>query len=211
MPTTTCGSSTGPTPSTTTSRPPTSWPTTRARPTRSRCRARRPQLPPSADRRLLQGRAAGARLRPAGDLVKSWGGPGEGYDWPDSNHGITVDHKGNVWLAGNGDKDTQILKFTSEGRFLLQIGKHGVHNGSNDVANFWQPTKIFDDAGADEIYVADGYGNRRVIVFDGEDRRLQAALGRLRRQAERREGAALQSEGAAVEALQHGALRRRRR
>ena len=49
----------------------------------------------------------------AGNLVKSWGGPGQGYDWPDSNHGITVDHKGNVWLAGNGDKDTQVLKFTA--------------------------------------------------------------------------------------------------
>src|SRR4051812_21290871 len=47
----------------------------------------------------------------AGNLVKSWGGPGEGYDWPDSNHGITVDHHGNVWLAGNGQKDTQVLKF----------------------------------------------------------------------------------------------------
>ena len=79
----------------------------------------------------------------AGTLVKSWGGPGKGYDWPDSNHGITVDHKGNVWLAGNGQKDTQVLKFTNAGQFLLQIGKHGVHNGSNDVENFWQPTKIF--------------------------------------------------------------------
>ena len=74
-----------------------------------------------------------------------WGGPGQGYDWPDSNHGITVDHKGNVWLAGNGAKDTQILKFTTRGKFLLQIGKHGVHNGSNDIENFWQPTKIWQD------------------------------------------------------------------
>ena len=90
----------------------------------------------------------------AGNLVKSWGGPGKGYDWPDSNHGITVDHKGNVWLAGNGDKDTQILKFDGAGKFLLQIGKHGVHNGSNDIENFWKPTKIFVDAAANEVYVA---------------------------------------------------------
>src|SRR3954447_13835307 len=75
----------------------------------------------------------------AGNLVKSWGGPGPGYDWPDSNHGITVDHNVNVWLAGNGAKDTQILKFDGAGTFLFQIGKHGVHNGSNDVENFWQP------------------------------------------------------------------------
>jgi len=49
----------------------------------------------------------------AGNLVKSWGGPGEGYHWPDSEHGITVDHKGDVWIGGNGNKDTQILKFTT--------------------------------------------------------------------------------------------------
>jgi DNA-binding beta-propeller fold protein YncE len=105
---------------------------------------------------------------PAGNLIKSWGGPGDGYDWPDSNHGITVDYKGNVWLAGNGSKDTQILKFDGDGKFLLQIGTHGVHNGSNDIENFWQPTKITVDPKTNEAYVADGYGNRRVIVFDAD-------------------------------------------
>ena len=116
----------------------------------------------------------------AGNLVRSWGGPGPGYDWPDSNHGITVDAKGNVWLAGNGNKDTQVLKFTKEGKFLLQIGKHGVHNGSNDTQNFWQPTKIFHEPAANEVYIADGYGNRRVIVLDadsGEYRRHWGAYG----------------------------------
>src|SRR5580765_4404614 len=102
----------------------------------------------------------------AGNLVKSWGGPGKGYDWPDSNHGITVDHAGNVWLAGNGARDTQILKFTNDGGFLFQIGKHGVHNGSNDTENFWQPTKIWEDVSANEVYIGDGYGNRRVIILD---------------------------------------------
>src|SRR5262245_53620234 len=48
----------------------------------------------------------------AGNLVNSWGGPGDGYEWPVSNHGITVDHKGNVWIGGNDNTDTQILKFT---------------------------------------------------------------------------------------------------
>ena len=70
---------------------------------------------------------------PAGKLVKSWGGPGKGYDWPDSNHGITIDHEGNVWLAGDGAKDAQILKFSGAGR-SSQLGKHGIHNGSNDTA-----------------------------------------------------------------------------
>lgn len=116
----------------------------------------------------------------AGSLVKSWGGPGKGYDWPDSNHGITVDHQGNVWLAGNGQKDTQILKFDNAGKFLLQIGRHGVHNGSNDTDNLWQPTKVWEDVMANEVYVGDGYGNRRVIVFDvdtGKYKRHWGAYG----------------------------------
>jgi DNA-binding beta-propeller fold protein YncE len=113
----------------------------------------------------------------AGNLVKSWGGPGKGYDWPDSNHGITVDHEGNVWLAGNGQNDTQVLKFTNAGQFLLQIGKHGIHNGSNDVENFWMPTKIFEDVPGGEIYIGDGYGNRRVMVLDTATGKYQRHWG----------------------------------
>ena len=104
----------------------------------------------------------------SGALVDSWGGPGVGYDWPDSNHGITVDHEGNVWLGGNGRDDTQVLKFSGTGDFLMQLGTHGVHNGSNDVENFWRPTEVFEDPSANEVYVSDGYGNRRVIVFDSQ-------------------------------------------
>src|SRR5262245_23816451 len=89
----------------------------------------------------------------AGNLVSSWGGPGAGYEWPVSNHGITVDHKGNVWIGGNDNTDTQILKFTKAGKFLLQIGKHGVHNGSNDVENLWRAAKIFHEPEANEIYI----------------------------------------------------------
>jgi DNA-binding beta-propeller fold protein YncE len=118
----------------------------------------------------------------AGDLVKSWGGPGPGYDWPDNNHGLTVDHKGNVWIGGNGTNDTQVLKFTGDGKFLLQLGKHGVHKGSNDIENFWQPTKIYEDVPANEVYISDGYGNRRVIVFDadtGKYKRHWGAYGKV--------------------------------
>ena len=103
---------------------------------------------------------------PQGNLLSSWGGPGAGYDWPTNNHGLTVDSQGNVWIGGNDDSDTQILKFSKAGKFLLQLGKHGVHNGSNDTQNFWRPAKIFEDVAAGEMYVADGYGNRRVIVID---------------------------------------------
>ena len=116
----------------------------------------------------------------SGNLVKSWGGKGQGYDWPDSNHGITVDHEGHVWLAGNGANDTQILKFDGSGKFIFQIGKHGVHNGSNDTGNFWQPTKLWEDVPAGEMYIGDGYGNRRVIIVDvatGKYKRHWGAYG----------------------------------
>jgi hypothetical protein len=103
---------------------------------------------------------------PDGKLLKSWGGPGQGYNWPESNHGITVDHQGNVWIAGNGAKDSQILKFDGDGKFLMQIGKPGMNGGSNDTANFKRPTKIWVDPKDNEVYVSDGYDNRRVIVFD---------------------------------------------
>ena len=64
-----------------------------------------------------------------GNLVGHWGGPGEGYEWPASNHGITIDYKGNVWIGGNGPQDAQVLKFTKTGKFLLQVGKSGARRG----------------------------------------------------------------------------------
>src|SRR5215469_17256609 len=111
----------------------------------------------------------------AGNLIGHWGGPGQGYDWPDSNHGITVDYKGNVWIGGNGrgkDRsrfhDNQILKFTKDGKFLMQIGHPTMSQGSNDVDNLKGPAKMFVDKATDELYVADGYSNHRVIVYDAE-------------------------------------------
>ena len=104
----------------------------------------------------------------AGNLVRSWGGPGAGYEWPQSEHGVFVDGEDRVWLAGNGDKDSQILKFTIDGTFLLQIGRSGQSKGSNDTANLGSPADLNVDLAAREVYVADGYGNRRVIVFDSE-------------------------------------------
>ncbi len=104
----------------------------------------------------------------SGNLVRSWGGPGAGYEWPASEHGIFVDATDSVWLAGNGDDDSQILKFTIDGRFQLQIGKSGQSRGSNDTANLGSPADLAVDAAARELYVADGYRNRRVVVFDSE-------------------------------------------
>ena len=126
-----------------------------------------------------------------GNLIGHWGGPGQGYDWPVSNHGITVDYKGNVWIGGNGRgaqvapptqaaaanesqpgggpfNDNMVLKFTQDGKFLMQIGHPGQSKGSNDLENLKGPAKMFIDKDANELYVADGYGNHRVIVFDAD-------------------------------------------
>jgi DNA-binding beta-propeller fold protein YncE len=138
-----------------------------------------------------------------GNLIGHWGGPGQGYDWPASNHGITVDYKGNVWIGGNGRgaavapptqaaalnesqpgggpfNDNMVLKFTQDGKFLMQIGHPGQSKGSNDLENLKGPAKMFVDKDANELYVADGYGNHRVIVFDadtGKAKRYWGAYG----------------------------------
>ena len=103
-----------------------------------------------------------------GNLLQAWGGPGAGYEWPDNEHGIHVDHQNNVWLAGNGPKDSQILKFTRDGKFLLQIGKHGQSGGDGDTHNLGRPASMVVDRDTNELFVADGYGNHRVIVFDAQ-------------------------------------------
>ncbi len=104
----------------------------------------------------------------AGTLVGYWGGPGEGYEWPASNHGIFVDHMDNVWIGGNGGPDSHLLKFTRQGSFLLQVGSSGGNAGSNDTENFGRVAKIFVDAKDNEAYIADGYLNKRVVVLDAE-------------------------------------------
>jgi len=161
-----------------------------------------------------------------GNLLAHWGGSGgEGYEWPDSNHGITVDYKGNVWIGGNGRgmppgsapagrgaagrgnapppaegleppaaaaaagrgpapgrgptyyHDSMILKFTQDGKFLMSIGKPGASKGSNDTDNLGLPAKIFVDPKTNEVYVADGYGNKRVIVFDADSGKYKRHWG----------------------------------
>jgi DNA-binding beta-propeller fold protein YncE len=107
-------------------------------------------------------------LDPDGNVLRSWGGPGDGCEWPDSEHGIHVDHERHVWIGGNAAGDAHILKFTADGGFLLQIGRAGQSGGSNDTENLGRPAGIRVDPEANEVYVADGYGNRRIIVFDAD-------------------------------------------
>lgn len=114
---------------------------------------------------------------PAGNVVQAWGGPGDGYDWPSSEHGILVDPKGFVWLAGNGDKDGMVLKFTREGKFVMQIGHRISSIDSTDTTRLGRPADIAMDPEANEVYVADGYGDHRVAVFDADTGAYKRAWG----------------------------------
>ena len=116
-----------------------------------------------------------------GNLIRAWGGPGHHPSWPEGEHGIFVDHRDNVWIAGNANNDHVVLKFTLDGRFLLQIGEHRQTGTSNDQRLLGRPADIEVDPETNEAYIADGYKNRRVIVFDGDTgayRRHWGAYGR---------------------------------
>jgi DNA-binding beta-propeller fold protein YncE len=116
-----------------------------------------------------------------GTLLSSWGGPGPGYEWPQLEHGIYVDEADHVWLGAGGNKDAHILEFTRDGRFLMQIGHQGKGRGSNDTENLGAAANMVVDAPANELYVADGYVNHRVVVFDattGAYKRHWGAFGK---------------------------------
>ena len=127
---------------------------------------------------------------PEGNLLSHWGGPGEGYDWPASNHGITADPMDNLWIGGNGGDDAHILVLAQDGTVLKQFGKPGTRRSesfdeadpqwsgnSMDMENFGRVAKISFDASASEAYVADGYLNKRVAVLDIETGALKRYWG----------------------------------
>ncbi|MFZ1094800.1 MAG: hypothetical protein WAN75_37220, partial [Xanthobacteraceae bacterium] len=128
----------------------------------------------------------------AGNFIKAWGGAGNGYDWPEREHGIHIDHKGFRWIGGNncptsglaGLKpiaDDAYLKFTPEGAFVMQIGKSNQSKGDADTVNVHRAADAWVHAPTNELFVADGYGNHRVIVFDadtGAFKRMWGAFGK---------------------------------
>jgi hypothetical protein len=115
----------------------------------------------------------------SGNYLRSWGGAGAGYEWIEREHGIHIDYKGFVWIGGNncpasnlpGLKpvaDDQLLKFTQDGKFVLQIGKSNQSKGNADTANVHRAADGWVNPTTNELFVADGYGNHRVIVFDAD-------------------------------------------
>jgi DNA-binding beta-propeller fold protein YncE len=127
----------------------------------------------------------------AGNFIKSWGSASAGYEWPEREHGIHVDSKGFVWITGNncptnglpGLKpvaDDQILKFTQDGKFVLQIGHSNQSKGNADTQNVHRAADVSFFPQTNELFVADGYGNHRVAVFDadsGKFKRMWGAFG----------------------------------
>jgi DNA-binding beta-propeller fold protein YncE len=116
---------------------------------------------------------------PEGNFEQAWGGPSQQYHWPESEHGIFVDHNDYVWVGGNGPDD-QVLKFTMSGEFVMQIGRPGESQGNRDTENLGRPADVWVHPPTNELFVADGYGNRRVIVYDadtGEFQRMWGAFG----------------------------------
>ena len=112
-----------------------------------------------------------------GAFVQAWGGPANGYDWPDTEHGIFVDHQDNVWITGINPRagnnvsdrsDDMLLKFTQDGEFLFQKGGYEVSGGNADTENPRQPADVAVYAPTNEAFVADGYGNRRIWVLDAD-------------------------------------------
>jgi len=123
-----------------------------------------------------------------GKVVSSFGGPGQGYNWPQSPGSLAVDGKGNVWIAAAGlvavpgaraggappaPADAHVLKFSRTGQFLLQIGKPGQTTGDDSLD---KPAAVAVDTAANEVFVADT-GHRRVAVFDSETGRFKRAWG----------------------------------
>ena len=103
-------------------------------------------------------------LDPEGTVLRTWGGPGEGYTWYDQEHGIYIDHNGFVWTGtSNG---FHVMKFTQDGKHVLTIGEPGVHKGSHDLDHLGGPANFYVEPKTNEIFIADGYRNRRVVVYD---------------------------------------------
>jgi hypothetical protein len=126
----------------------------------------------------------------AGNFIQGWGGEsGQGYQWPSNEHGLTVDSRGFVWVVGNADgrmnnpanlpNDNQVLKFTKSGKFVAAFGKSG-QTGSNKTEVLKGATSLFYWSKTNELFVSDGYGNSRIIVYDadtGKVKRMWGAYG----------------------------------
>lgn len=126
-----------------------------------------------------------------GNFLDAWGGAGDGYEWPQREHGLHIDYRGFAWLGGNNCParnlpglepvaDDQLLKFTLDGEFVMQLGRSNASGGNSDSENLHEPADAFVHPATNELFVADGYGNHRVAVFDADTgvfKRMWGAFG----------------------------------
>ena len=129
---------------------------------------------------------------PEGNLLRSWGGRDQGYPWfyrmdsqrlsrvdehphPVREHALNVDHEGNIWISGGGHL---VLKFSPDGEFLLQIGELGMTGGSDHKEYLGNPSNVDFDPRTNEVYIADGYLNKRVVVYDMDSGEYKRHWGR---------------------------------
>ena len=118
-----------------------------------------------------------------GRFIQGWGGANADFEWPANEHGIHADAQGYIWVGGNSaqpESDDMLLKLTNAGDLLMQIGRRGQSGGNDDIQNLMRPAEAFVHQDTNEVFVADGYGNRRVIVLDAETgafKRLWGAFG----------------------------------
>lgn len=102
-----------------------------------------------------------------GALVQGWGFPDDDISvYPRNPHGIFVDHNDFVWVGTY--QHHRVQKFTRSGELVMTLGEYNENAGSNDTSLLGGPAGIWVDPETNEAFIADGYRNRRVVVFDGE-------------------------------------------
>ena len=103
-----------------------------------------------------------------GNVVQGWGDPStqDVSEFPRNAHGLFIDHKDNVWIGTF--RHHRVMKFTRSGQLLMTIGEYDNTRGSNDTNLLGGPAGIWVDPEDNEVFIADGYRNRRVIVYEGD-------------------------------------------
>ena len=103
-----------------------------------------------------------------GEVVQGWGDPAtqDVSEFPRNAHGLFVDHNDNVWIGSF--RHHRVMKFTRSGEHIMTLGEYDVNGGSNDTNLLGGPAGIWVDPSNNEVFIADGYRNRRVIVFNGD-------------------------------------------
>ena len=105
---------------------------------------------------------------PQGEVVQAWGDPSnqDVSEFPRNAHGLFVDHNDFVWVGSY--RHHRVMKFTRNGELVMTLGMYDVNEGSNHPELLGGPSGVWVDPDTNEVFISDGYRNRRVIVYDGD-------------------------------------------